>query len=1123
MSGRVPISVVGAVALALLSGCLFVLPSFGQDGSGPGRAGSATAGPDVYVLEDKDGRLYKQLGITYEEFVERERQRVVGGGRPEYAFDRFQVQGKVESDRVDMDVQVEISLLTGGPGEWVRIPLRLDGVIVQEAPLYTGDGEAHVVPNERRELELWLRGNHEAKHSVHLKVLSPLASAGDRRSLQLLAPRATQSEMTLVFPTPITLPEASDGVRVEMIDGDDADADPVRGRQVRFRGLGGDVRVSWRADDVDTIVEPRALDVEGRQRVEIHDWHIRVLADLRVASRGQAFDRFDVTLPPGFQLVSGRHGRYRVEQLNSKAAPGKPQQVRVVLEQMTPGPIEVQLVAERSYDVVPSGARVPLAGFQVGGAVRQGGHIAMAVDEGRRVMAIAQENVGRVDDLPESLQADDVVAGFEYFRQPYQLEVTITPPVARVSVEPQYTFDVSQGEVALTGRLNYRVMGANVHDLVVDLAGWQVDTDAGVSAGNVRMDEAEQDAQGRLRIPLAAGGMKGDFEIEFRASKKIEVNASSVRFSLPRPQDDLRGVATVIVLSADNIQLVPRREGLIGLTPLRIAPDINIPSRQQKPFFYGTEEKRAEFFGDYQIRDRVVEVEIDSLVNLWERTVEQTLRYEVAYEPIGSLSLFVPREFLEDGRVRAVLDGDALEMMQLRESTAEEKSVLVGATLAEPLIGSFRLQVRGQLANNAIENVSDSLEEKLTVPLVLPVDGTLGGNRLRLLGGENVEVDLEDDQWTEATGPRQPGEEATAREYRRKEATSSVDLTLRIVENAANTAVLVRRAWIRSWLAGNERRDWATYRVRCRDSSLKIELPVTTDPGKVHVYVDGRRQEVPPLQQNDASRLVLELAVPDKRDREYTLDLQYSIESDERNLVRTMQTPRFELDAGIEDMAYHEILVPASKHLLRTPPGMTASWRWQWETLRWNRIPLMSAQELATWSSSAVDAKQYQHIEALVQSDQVSRYLFSSMSIGDTFEVSFTSRATATLVGAGAVLVAGIALLYLPWVRRPGVLLLLSVGLLAIGLIYPQPTLILAQAGVLGMLLVLLAFLLKHLLRGRPAASLHVPASSGSSARLRTTEFHFATASQGMSSQRTSVAAAPASSFAQQEAAPSKT
>jgi len=109
--------------------------------------------------------------------------------------------------------------------------------------------------------------------------------------------------------------------------------------------------------------------------------------------------------------------------------------------------------------------------------------------------------------------------------------------------------------------------------------------------------------------------------------------------------------------------------------------------------------------------------------------------------------------------------------------------------------------------------------------------------------------------------------------------------------------------------------------------------------------------------------------------------------------------------------------------------------------------------ELEAWAEAAPR-------EALP--DRVNVYLFSSLGNVEQAEVRTAGRTWIVFWASGAALVAGLLLIYLPVSRHPATLLTLGVALLAVGLIAPEPTLLLAQAACLGLVLTLLAGLLER-------------------------------------------------------------
>ena len=104
----------------------------------------------------------------------------------------------------------------------------------------------------------------------------------------------------------------------------------------------------------------------------------------------------------------------------------------------------------------------------------------------------------------------------------------------------------------------------------------------------------------------------------------------------------------------------------------------------------------------------------------------------------------------------------------------------------------------------------------------------------------------------------------------------------------------------------------------------------------------------------------------------------------------------------------------------------------------------------------------------------------------------------------------GLLLIYLPLLRRALVLLIVA-GLTSLGLLYPEPVVLLLEAGSLGAGLVLLAALLERVVSGRRS---RVPSRRGASSVLDQRGMVFDKASLGAagahSSTRTAAVAVPA-------------
>ena len=87
-------------------------------------------------------------------------------------------------------------------------------------------------------------------------------------------------------------------------------------------------------------------------------------------------------------------------------------------------------------------------------------------------------------------------------------------------------------------------------------------------------------------------------------------------------------------------------------------------------------------------------------------------------------------------------------------------------------------------------------------------------------------------------------------------------------------------------------------------------------------------------------------------------------------------------------------------------------------------------------------------------------------------------RARLVLLASLPLLVFGLGLIYVPWLRHPATLFVMAILVAAAGLVAPQVALLLAQASLLGLVLLGVAALMARLV---PRAAVPTPPARGSS------------------------------------------
>ena len=263
------------------------------------------------------------------------------------------------------------------------------------------------------------------------------------------------------------------------------------------------------------------------------------------------------------------------------------------------------------------------------GAARQWGVLAAATSGDRQILWGTSRGVRQIDQLPENLRVPGLAAGFEYFAQPFSLQVRLNPRRTRINVEPEYLFFVDRDRVRLDAKLTYTIHGAKAHALRISMPDWQLDR---VEPENlVAAEGIESDENGMLNIPLVEPA-SGTIELRLKAQQPLPAGATAIAVGLPQPQGTASVSAVVAVSPADNVELTPDNNASVGLIRQQTALPLKLPERRQEPLFYRSEGKAAVFAADLRVHARRIAVERTDRVQLSERSaqVEQKLAYTIA-------------------------------------------------------------------------------------------------------------------------------------------------------------------------------------------------------------------------------------------------------------------------------------------------------------------------------------------------------------------------------------------------------------------------------------------------------------------------------------------------------------
>ncbi|MCA9223915.1 MAG: hypothetical protein KDA71_26575 [Planctomycetales bacterium] len=1017
----------------------------------PSAGGSVSETAPVFYVRDKDGKLVLVPDITFEEYDRWWNRKEGGGdnGAPAFAFTSVAVTGTTNGDRVELALVVE-GRIAGDRQGYVRVPLGLSDAFLRKPAEYEGDGDLVLEFQPKSGgYVAWIRGQKDSSHKLTMQLLGSIRKLGAERSTRFELPTfPTRLDMTLDMPNAVVeVTEASSKATAPATNNGET-------TRVNLETNGGQIELRWRPSrgavaQAATVLEAscassvRIERIEGRRR-------IRGEANLRVFSYGGPIETFDVRLPPDMEYTPTANPNFSIERLTADAEAinnGGSTVVRVKWQGApTSGPIELRLLAESTKSTA-NGVKLEAAGFEVLDAARQWGHVDFVVDDEYAIEWLERKNARRVRDLPASGVSTKTQARFDYDRFPYSLAYRVTAQPARVFVDPVYVLYVRDKQMVLDATLNYTIQGS-ASGLKIDLADWTLDSVEPSSL--VSFDRADA-AGGPLLLTLKSEAFTTSPPLQIRVQAHRELENATVSATLPRLPDANPSPAIVAVVPADNVELTPRGEELVGLVSDPSPPQLTLGDWRQKPWFYRERagEATARFIGDHRVRERMLTVESQSDVTLHNARadVRQTLDYTIDYEPISHVRLLVPKSALADRSLTIEADGEVLPY-RIAEQLSSEPPVDSLRPIIVDLLEQRSNQLRIRLSYSlALDEAPTNRGTAIDLQFALPdanQEMTVPSAEAAIKVADAMLIDLREGAWRDETDP-------ASGEMRFASSAWREPLRLRVTrlhKSNGGVEATLRRAWLQTWLAYDDRRDRASFRLQAHSNLLKVELPSEVDVDSVQATVDG---ESPRLVSIDDEGTAL-IGIPDNKvGGEVLLELWYRF-GDNRPGAGWMSiaAPRL---AGQDrsDLFFWQLILPRGEHLMTTPANMMAVQQWCWRGYYWERCATHDQRYLERWVGATSRDREGPPAKATNQ------YLFSSLNAVDDVHVLTAERSWLLLLAGGLALIVGLSLITFASLRRPTVLFAAAVVIVGLAFQAPELAAFVAQAAVVGLALVLLA------------------------------------------------------------------
>jgi hypothetical protein len=1052
-------------------------------------------GPDTYILLDAEGRPQPVLGMGFDEFVAAwKKSRSVDSleTEPRFNIERLDVEGKAGAGTVELTVEFVIHSIAGGP---LRIPLGMELAVLLDAPQIESAGEPSEnntttksfisYDEEAGGFVAWIDAPADTRCKISLKMLSTLVRDGNQTSIALNLPRALVSRLSLAVPDRVVATSATNGGgAIEAIAS-------ATGTQLEVDGLHGDYRLSWTTAGADQPELTSVTSATGEIAISIDGHSVRSDARLTVRSYGGGFDRFRVRLPPGAQLiedvpraVGDEEAEYRVlvepsSSDSSVAGSADSQIVTVELAEKQTGPVQVRLSTEQPLGLTPGEPAMELAGFDVIGAVRQFGDIAIAVAGDWQLRWQNGPFVRQVErgELAETLRSIPSTVAFQYDRQPWTLRAEIAARPMVVHVTPEYLLNIGGSEARLRARLDYQVPGARAFEFRVQLNGWELTPDPIESNGLVDRDRAVVSRDGILILPLGQASSRRA-SLEFTLRHSLPIGTDTVRLPLPLPEADAVATAQLVVVADRAIELTPDLAASRGLAPVPVVDGETIDRSQdgEQHFTYRAYSSGARFAAHRAPRSRDVTVQVDTKlsVGMDSASASQVADFEIRYLPLSDLAFELPPGWSVAGDEIEILpesnsDAPTAAAVVMEPETADRSTRIARVLLTQPRLGRLRVRLAYEFDNRP--SPGDERANHLILPR--PVATRLATHR--------VEVST--------TNDRSAAMDTSANSPWRVDPNSDTDLALVLAGGSANPELpiqigpyaasrpqttVVERVWLQTWQAGYIVQERAAIRFRTSDSTATVELPPNSTAAEIEVLVDGEIalgsivQEgrvvvaLPPTASGEADRLP-----------SHTLELRYRRSAPAGLVTRLSMTPPQLVGSSALCEVYWHIVLPGDRNILQASEGLIPVDSVQWLEVALGRAAAKSQEELEQWATASNQPE---------PSDTQNAYLYSALT-PTSIELVTAPRWLLVLGMSGAVLLLTIAWIYMPVVRRAWIAVAVALAVAALAVAFPSQAVLLGQAAVIGLVASALAVLLK---RWSAVRKVYAAAAGAGSTNLRT-------------------------------------
>lgn len=1058
-------------------------------------------GPDTFLLPDADGNLQPVLNLTYEQLLAAlETQQGGDASRPGATSPRYEMEaihatGRIADSFVAINCRYTIRLMTD---ELVEIPLGVAAAPLTKTPTANPPFKSMTYDAERGGYVARCQGVEGDTLEIAVDALLPLRQLESGTTLRANFPRALKSSLVLVAKSRLEQVEATTGVVVE--------TSFVAGGATRIEatGIAGDLQLSWRLPAVKGNQLESVLSVAGGIRATIDGRSVRSEAQLLVQSYSGSFLNFKVRLPPNAKLESHSEtglikSVVRDEEGEENAAGVEGEVWHVELEE-TEGPVSLTLSTEQPLGLSSddSDQLIEFAGFEVLGALRQFGEIALEVDDNWQLRLDSSNGVQQIgrDQLSPDMANERVTSAFEYFRQPWSLKARLLRRDVRMTAEPSYRLLLEPEQIRMKITVDYSVASGRVSPLLFDLNGWQVAADLPTVTG---LDNAQWEVyrDGTAGFPTAqptAQQVRVSFWVTRDIPPEMLGKPQQLEFLLPSlvASEGLTVAASELsVVASDALEVTPEPDEMLGLVPQarEFNGDNDAEGLLTQQFEYRGFAPELKFAANVALRPGRTTVADTVTITLDADTarVAQDFRFDVRYQAIESLQFSIPPalattelsvEMLRLGSKFAPGSDDELGVPLFYSVTAPSPDQADSSATAQPTSAASsivdvdlgRLQ-RGEFRIRFAYRVPRSSMATEVVPVIVPQQVVRSAQRL-FIGSETGE------SWQVATGTssndawQRVDDASSAAESTTQYIAESPQTLIKLTKIEADTPqpgmTFVDQQWIQTWLASTQRQQRFVFAVRSDDTALRVELPVGVLADEVELTLDGQ-----PVENQSTNNEQVEVPLdPGVALESHTLELRFRQVAPLASWFTTrVDSPRvLGDDSHVE--TYWQLVAPAGLMVIEHGRELTPDYDWKLTGSGWQPDSRIDTTELET---------QLGAVARRPPAEGENSFVFATHGSVGVYQATVAHRLWLVAIVSSVVLALILTLAYVSSLRQPAFLLpAILVGTI-VGLAYPTMASIVGYAAVLGGILGIVGWMLRLALRPaarRPATTIRAGGSS---------------------------------------------